>query len=278
MSKKHPLVSIIIATYDPLRTLPGCLQSIQDQTYQNIEIIVVDALRYDPSRQKQTKALSKRFSAQYCKAGPERSIQRNRGIEAAKGVYLLVIDQDMYLQPTVVEECVFQMEHEKYVALLIPEISIGTGYWTEVVSLERYVTTYLETSLNECVRFFRKSDAERVGGFDPDIVGAEDSDFHYKIHQLGSIGKITSHIQHDEGKVDFLKRVQKKYYYSRAFHKYLQRYPQIAVRQFFPIKGAYFRQWKTLLSRPHILCGMILLRGAEVLAGAAGVLKETYGR
>lgn len=42
MKNNIPLVSVIIPTYNSARTLETTLKSIKKQTYQNIEIIVVD--------------------------------------------------------------------------------------------------------------------------------------------------------------------------------------------------------------------------------------------
>ncbi|MFH7873662.1 MAG: glycosyltransferase, partial [Candidatus Aenigmatarchaeota archaeon] len=42
-----PLVSIIIPTYNSEKTLAKCLESIKNQSYKNIEIIVVDRFSKD---------------------------------------------------------------------------------------------------------------------------------------------------------------------------------------------------------------------------------------
>lgn len=267
---KTPLVSVVIPTYSSLRTIEKCLNSLKKQTYPNIEIIVVDSFDYDPKEQKQCEAIIRRY-ADYYQDGPERSIQRNRGIRQAKGEYILTIDQDMYLRPKVIEECVCMLEEENYIALTIPEISIGKGFWTECVALERYVSTFLEEGLNECCRFYKKKDALLIGGYDPQIVGVEDSDFHYRMKAKGSIGKSKEYIYHDEGKINFLKRVKKKYYYSSAFREYLRRYPTIAPWQFFPIKKAYIKHWKLFVKNPKLTIGILSLRTAEVLAGLLGL-------
>ena len=41
------MVSVVIPTYNSERTLEKCLKSIVDQTYKNIEIIVVDKFSED---------------------------------------------------------------------------------------------------------------------------------------------------------------------------------------------------------------------------------------
>jgi len=270
-SKSSPIVSVAIAAYNSRRTIEKCLRSIKKQTYPNIDIVVVDSLFYDEKEQERCKKIIKKY-ARYFQDGPERSVQRNRGIKEARGEYVFIVDQDMYLRPKVLEECVDILEKNDYVALTIPEISIGKGYWTKCVALERYVSTYLEEGMNECSRFFRKSDAIRIGGYDETIVGAEDSDFHYRMKRQGEIGKIKEFIYHDEGKTSFFGRVKKKYYYSRAFRKYLKRYPYVASAQFFPVKKAYLKHFDVLIKHPFLTLGFVALRSFEVTAGFLGII------
>lgn len=269
--QKYPLVSVIIPTYDSLRTVKRCLESIRKQTYPNIEIVVIDSRSYDPKRQEKSRKIIKKYAKLFVD-GPERSIQRNRGTKEAKGEYLLVIDQDMYLSKNVVKDCYQKINKENLVAINIPEISIGVGYWTKCVALERYVSNVLENGLNESCRFFRRKDALEIGGYDPEVVGVEDSDFHYRMLKLGKIGKIKSKIYHDEGRTSFFNRVKKKYYYSKSFRKYLAKNPNVAVKQFFPLKSAYLKHWKVFAQNPTLTPGVIVLRATEVAAGFMGII------
>ncbi len=271
MTRKLPIITVVIATYDCERTIEKCLLSIKKQTYPNIDIVVVDSLYYDKEKQEKCRKIIEKY-ARYFQDGPERSIQRNRGIKEAKGEYILVIDQDMYLTQSVVKDCYKMISSGNYIALTIPEVSIGEGFWTKCVALERYVSVFLEDGMNECCRFFKKKDAIGVGCYDPTVVGIEDSDLHCKMQARGKIGKIKSYIDHDEGKTNFFGRIKKKYYYSIAFREYLKRYPNIAIRQFFPIKKAYVSHWKIFLKNPALTGGVVLLRSAEVIAGFLGLV------
>jgi len=183
----------------------------------------------------------------------------------------------MYLTKNVVKDCYETFSSGNYIALTIPEISIGEGFWTKCVALERYVSIFLEEGMNECCRFFRKKDAIKIGCYDPTVVGIEDSDFHYRMQARGKIGKIKSYINHDEGRTKFFGRIKKKFYYSIAFREYLKRYPNIAIKQFFPIKKAYVKHWKIFFKNPALTGGIVLLRSAEVIAGFLGlVFKSKY--
>jgi glycosyltransferase involved in cell wall biosynthesis len=272
-NSKKPIISVVIATYNSRRTIEKCLQSIAAQTYPSIDLIVVDSPYYDAYEKKKCKKIIAKY-ARYYEDGPERSIQRNRGIKEAKGEYIMVIDQDMYLSKTVVNDCYNSIQQKSCVAVVIPEISIGEGFWTQCVALERYVSNYLEHGLNEASRFFRKKDAILIGGYDPELVGAEDSDFHYKMAAIGKIKRIKSVIYHDEGVTRFFSRVKKKYYYSKAYKTYIKKRPLIATAQLFPFKPAYIKHWKHLIRKPHLTVGMLVLRGAEVFAGALGLIKN----
>lgn len=271
MNTKLPIITVTIATYDCERTIEKCLLSIKKQTYPNIDIVAVDSLYYDKKRQERCRKIIEKY-ARYFQDGPERSIQRNRGIKEAKGEYILIIDQDMYLTENVVKDCYVMFSSGNYIALTIPEISIGVGFWTKCIALERYVSTVLEEGMNECCRFFKKKDALAIGGFDTTIVGVEDSDFHYRMKMRGKMGKIKELIYHDEGKTNFFGRIKKKYYYSKAFRMYLGRYPNIAAAQFFPIKKAYVKHFGLLLKHPFLTAGFMLLRTGEVLAGFFGIM------
>ncbi len=80
--KDLPLVSVIVTTKNEERNIENCLKSIRNQTYKNIEIIVVDNNSDD-----RTKEIAKKYTAQVFNHGPERSAQRNLGAERAESKY-----------------------------------------------------------------------------------------------------------------------------------------------------------------------------------------------
>lgn len=87
-----PLVSIVIPTYNYADYLPTAIKSCLQQTYRNIEIIVVD----DGSTDNTTAVIEKfRESIRYIhQANQGVSSARNRGLEEARGSFITFLDAD----------------------------------------------------------------------------------------------------------------------------------------------------------------------------------------
>ncbi|WP_428026151.1 glycosyltransferase [Arcobacter sp.] len=94
--KIDPLVSIIITTYNRSNFLKRALDSAITQTYQNIEIIIVDDASSDDTNQIIKEYMSKDKRIVYLK-NPIQSganVSRNKGIKYAKGRFIAGLDDD----------------------------------------------------------------------------------------------------------------------------------------------------------------------------------------
>jgi len=258
------IVSVIVPTKNSESTISKCLRSIREQTYPNIEIIVVDNYSSDRTReiaQKSGKVLLK---------GPERSSQRNFGAQAAVGDYLFFIDSDMELMPTVVENCVKTTVYGHANAVVVPEISIGNGFWSKCKALER--SCYVGDDTIEAARFFCKDVFFGVGCFDEEITGQEDWDLHVRISKAGyKIGRITSFIQHDEGRLSLRKTMIKKRNYGKTLKLYTKKNPKEASAQLTLIRPAFIRHWKKLAKDPVHASGMLFMKVCEFSASWIGL-------
>lgn len=76
----QPLVSVIVPTYNSEKFIGACLESIKNQMYTNIELIVVDNNSTD-----KTKEIAWRYTDKVFNKGPERSAQRNFGAKNSIG-------------------------------------------------------------------------------------------------------------------------------------------------------------------------------------------------
>lgn len=102
----EPLVSVIIPNYNSEHYLKRCVESVEKQTYGNIEVIIVDDGSTDISvaeMEQMCAACNNIFV--YKQSNLNAAMARNRGMEAAKGKYLLFLDSDDILY----EDAVFQL-------------------------------------------------------------------------------------------------------------------------------------------------------------------------
>ena len=107
----RPLVSVIVPTYNRPEMLAGCLQSILNQTYPNVEIIVVndggvDVRKIiDPLKQKNMITILEH------PANRGMAAARNTGIAVARGKYLAYLDDDDSYLPHHIETLVNFLEN-----------------------------------------------------------------------------------------------------------------------------------------------------------------------
>ena len=95
---EQPLVSIIIPIYNAENTLRKCLGRVRNQTYENIEVLMVDDGSTDHSSE---------ICQEYCTADPRFRLLRqahqgvaagrNRAMAEAQGTYLQFCDSDDWL-------------------------------------------------------------------------------------------------------------------------------------------------------------------------------------
>lgn len=96
----NPLISIIIPAYNVEQYLTACLSSIEQQTYQNFEVILIDDGSIDSTGVICDTVATKddRFKVIHQK-NQGVSVARNKGIEEARGEYIAFIDSDDKITP-----------------------------------------------------------------------------------------------------------------------------------------------------------------------------------
>ena len=110
-----PLVSVIIPTYKGQQKLGRAIKSIQKQTYDNIEIIVVDDNDPNTIERHETEEIIKKMSLSNLtyvqhEKNQNGAAARNTGIAVAQGDYVCFLDDDDIYLPTRIEESVNKLE------------------------------------------------------------------------------------------------------------------------------------------------------------------------
>lgn len=110
---EKPLVSVIIPAYNTESYIGKCLKSVQTQTYENLEVLVIDDGSTDG-----TGAVCRRFAEADSrfrvlhKENSGVSDSRNLGLEQAEGKYLVFVDSDDHVKPDYVHTLVSEAERE----------------------------------------------------------------------------------------------------------------------------------------------------------------------
>ena len=273
LSSLEGLVSIVIPTLNSEGFIERCLSSIKDQSYASIEVVVVDGFSGDT-----TAEICLRYTSQVHFYGPNQGkerifgapYQRNFGVERSHGEYVYYVDADMRLSRDVIASCVRAIKETQSDAVIVPEMSLGKGFWSECRALER--SCHLGNDLVEAPRFFKKTVWQALNGFDPEI-GGDDWDLYHRLKSRGfGTTRISDFVIHDEGDLTLSKLVIKRYVYGKRIGKYLRKYRINGFKQFSPLKGSHLTNLSLLANRPVHAAGVLLMRTVEYTAGLFGLV------
>lgn len=261
---ERPLVSAIITTKNAARTLDACLRSIRNQSFEPIEIIVVDNASADA-----TLEIAAAHADLVVTYGPERSAQRNEGLRRSCGRYALFLDADMILEPGVVASCVQEMQAGAR-AVTIPEMSFGVGFWSRCKALER--SFYRNDREVTAARFFEAPLVHQIGGYDEQMTGPEDWDLSMRVLGGHDSAFCAASIQHDEGVQTLANLYLKKFYYGKTIHIFVRKHSKEAIRKLSPLRPALLSNLHSIFANPLLGCGLVIMKTAELAGILHGVV------
>jgi glycosyltransferase involved in cell wall biosynthesis len=230
-----PLVSVIVPTKNSEKDLRESLDSIKKQTYQNIELIVVDNFSTDRTRES-----AREFGAAIYVIGPERSTQMNYGGKVAKGEYVYFMGSDFVLTQGLIEECVrlVSIGHDAVIVWNVSDQS--KSIWAKTRYYERL--SYYGSNVYEGARFVKRDIFLEVGGFDEGIFANEDIALGRKLMEIGArTGRTENNYELHIGEPRKLKEVVlKSYYYGGGMKKFFVKYGLQSAA--LPVRSTFFRR------------------------------------
>lgn len=267
------IVSVVIPTKNSDRYLKKVLESVRNQSYKNIEIIVVDNNSTDKTVEI-VQDFSKRFNSLNVKLfnrGPERSSQKNFGAGITREEYILFLDSDAELSEKVVEECL-KLGDKGYDMVIIPERHIGFGFWTKAKALER--ECFLNDDTIEAPWFFKKESFFSVGGYDENMFAGEDWDLFERMKKKGfRYARNQSFISHNLGYLNLWKMISKKYYYGKNLGIFAEKNKKSYLKKIPFFRKAYLKNWRLLVRNPILTLGLMFLKISETFFVALGIIK-----
>jgi glycosyltransferase involved in cell wall biosynthesis len=109
---KKPLVSVVITCYNYADYVGDAIESVLNQTYDNIQLIVINDGSTDDSDIKIKAYASNERVTLVSRENKGIIYTRNEGVALSKGEFSMQLDADDILEPTYIEECVALAQRE----------------------------------------------------------------------------------------------------------------------------------------------------------------------
>lgn len=196
----EPKVSVIIPAYNRESYIRQTVDSVLGQTYQNIELIVVDDGSSDGTRQILEQYGNKLLLLEHeQRANKGQSAAINLGLKKAVGHYVAILDSDDYWHPDKIKIQVEFLEQNPDVGLVYGNgegVNADGEYLYDIYSDSHYEENKPANVLMDCYflvpnnALVRKSVFDEVGGFDESLRSAQDHDMAIRIAEVTKLAYI----------------------------------------------------------------------------------------
>lgn len=185
-NQSNALVSVIITTFHNEIYLPRAIESIRNQSYPNIELIVVDDNPPESDARKKTEAVMENYpDVIYLRHTENKNgaAARNTGIRFAKGKYIAFLDNDdIYFREHIASCVEAAQSHPDCKCILCGVVKIQEGIcWDIIPAITKDPVKTLffqETALGTGSNLFVEADAVReIDGFDERFRRHQDVEF-----------------------------------------------------------------------------------------------------
>ena len=215
MNKVNPIVSAVIPTYNRAVLLPLAIQSALDQTFKDIEIIIVDDGSTDNTEEVVRDFVLRDNRVKYFRHEKNRggATARNTGISSSNGDFIAFLDSDDLWFPQKIEKQIAILNKYENINIVYSNIVkidakhniIGMGFSRDMfpngyifnkVLLRKAACFYLQTLLVRKVCF------DRTNYFDIEFKKAHDRDMILRLaknhHMYGIAEPLTKFKQHED--------------------------------------------------------------------------------
>lgn len=259
-SKKQPLVSVVLPTYNRAHLIVKSIETVLEQSYKNLELIVVDDCSTDNTRQRVKDIKDSRLK--YIKiernAGP--AYARNKGIKLSGGEYIAFQDDDDRWMRD-------KLQKQVDVLMSSPE-SVGivyTGIYKLIKGKNEYIPSKKNINREGCIfeellrgnfvpihALVRRSCFEKVGFFDESMPALEDWDmwlrmaekyeFFYIREALSVCYSTIDGVSSDWRKIIIARSiVLKKYFRNLAGNKPLLSHHYFRIGKIWSTNGEFYK-------------------------------------
>lgn len=226
-----PLISVIIPSYNRPTLLVRAIESVIDQSYPNVEIIVVDDasdidIKPEMEKYPQVKLLRNSENKGAC-------YSRNKGLKEAKGYYINFLDDDDIFLPGKLERQVacFEGSEDENLGMVTCHLEDERSGELKVIYnqvqgdiykllLYKYAVSGTETML------FRTSGVKDIGGFDERLESNQEYDLLIRFSEFHTVDFVNEVLtrkfrSRDQIHLNFKKKVRgAKYLYKKHNYRF----------------------------------------------------------
>ncbi len=256
-----PLVSIIIPCHNQGRYLAEAVSSSLDQTYRNVEILVVDDGSTDDTARVMEDFVTDSRVRFFRQPNQGPSVARNNGVANSRGEFLNFLDADDTIAPRKVE---------RQVPVLIADSGLGFAY-CDITHIDEEGTIVEERKASSVANgrtqlsgdifdqlfaggyfpphspLVRRSAFDRVGGFDPALRGCCDWDLWLRLAAQGFTAhyldeRLASYRLHSAAMSRNVRHMREDE--QRVVEKILAAFPQRAARAYSALRIRIEETWE----------------------------------
>lgn len=249
-----PKVSIIIPTYNSARYLPEALESALNQTYTNIDIIVVNDGSTDNTRQIMNRFVDRVTYVEQDNGGPSRA--RNAGLSRARGDYVAFLDADDMWMPHKLEEQmkIFRLYPDTravYCQVIRFDEATRKEFppWpARIYSGSIFEKLLLENFISMPSLVAEASVLREIGGFDERLNTAEDQNLYMRIahkYEIRGVGEAL--VRRREHQDSLSERPNVEFGTLDNLDRIVEMFPDVRPEIYDPMKKAYVWRGANLL-------------------------------
>lgn len=251
----NSLVSVIIPCYNDHKYILKAIDSINQQTYKNVEIFVIDDGSDETTKQiLRSIKQANLFVLHQTNGGPSKA--RNSGIKEAKGEFILTLDADDYFEPSFLEKALHILQNSTRIGLVTCNgfIFNEKGITGKFISKSGSASDFLFFNSALGNSLFRKICWSNVGGYDEDMKnGYEDWDFHVSILSCNwEIEIVDEYLFHYRDKPNSRNKNANKSKYEITRYV-LQKHERLSIQNFDKVLEFFFEDLIFLSNRNDII-------------------------
>lgn len=184
------LVSIIVPVYNAEEFINDTIKTVQDQTYKNWELIMIDDCSTDRSTEQILKYKSDKIKLIKLKKNSGAAICRNTGIKEAKGRYIAFLDADdlwkkekleVQLEFMKEKKCAFSFTGYEFA----DKDGVGNGKIVKVPEKINYKQALKNTTIWTSTVMFNMNKLKKEDIYMPDVKRGQDTATWWKVLKTG---------------------------------------------------------------------------------------------